>query len=295
MIITGIESLRDPFVLAENGVYYAYGTGVSRGDWEGTIWACYKNTSGKLDGEWKMTEKLVYELPQNAEKQRWAPEVHKYKDKFYMFTTYYSSKTQHRGCTILRADSPEGPFAEITNGHITPADWDSIDGTLYVDPNGQPWMVFVHEWTCWEDKVGRMAVAKLSDDFTHFVSEPVDIFKGDEPAWAVGKITDGCFMYTTKDGELLMIWSNFDKDGYCVGISRSDNGRLDGNWSHDEKLLYSKAMTGVDGGHGMIFKDFDGKMYLSIHSPNQPNDDYKAERTVLIPIKEENGTLVCEI
>jgi len=102
-------------------------------------------------------------------------------------------------------------------------------------------------------------------------------------------------MYKTADGELLMLWSNFVKKDYCVGIARSKNGRVDGKWAHDEKLLFSKEITGNDdGGHGMIFSDREGKMYLSVHSPNRPTDTVK-EEVIFVPVKEENGTLVCVI
>ena len=130
IITTGIEHLRDPFILVDKGIYYAYGTGVSEGDWQNTVWACYKNISGKLDGEWKITDCNVYVRPANAEKNFWAPEVHRYQGKYYMLATYFSSKTNHRGVSILMADSPEGPFTEITDGPATPPDWDAIDLSL---------------------------------------------------------------------------------------------------------------------------------------------------------------------
>jgi GH43 family beta-xylosidase len=297
MIKTNIENLRDPFVLVEPDGYYVYGTGVVNKDWNNTIWACYKNTGDSLDGEWVMTDELVYVRPEYAQKNLWAPEVHKYNGYYYMFATYYSSLTNRRGCTILKSDSPQGPFVEITNGHITPKEWDAIDGTLWVDENGQPWMVFVHEWISTVDRVGTMAVAKLSDDFTHFISEPVELFRADSPSWTDKYVTDGCFMYKTKDNQLLMLWSNFHtpENDYCVGIARSKNGKVDGEWIHDEKLLFSKETTGkYDGGHGMIFTDRDGKMYLSVHSPNKQIEGC-GEKTIFIPVHEENGTLVCDM
>lgn len=283
MITTDIEKLRDPCILVEDGVYYAYGTG----------WTCYKNTSGKLDGPWvKIGTVASVADPSTDGGSHWAPEVHKYNGAYYMFTTYYNAKTNHRGCTVMKSDSPEGPFVEITGGHVTPADWDAIDGTLYVDPDGQPWMVFVHEWTCMPNGVGSFAAAKLSDDLTHFISEPMELFLANEPSWAVSGVTDGCWMYTTAEGELLMIWSNFDAHGYVVAVARSSNGRLDGEWIHEKELLYSKYMTGTyDGGHGMIFTDTDGQMYLSFHSPNTAEGGRK-ERPTLLAIKEENGKLV---
>ena len=285
IIETNIEQLRDPCILLEGDTYYAYGTG----------WVCYKNTDGVLDGNWVKLDNQLVITPPNVGGCQWAPEVHKYNGSFYMFTTYLSSKTQHRGCTILKSDSPEGPFIEITGGHITPAEWDSIDGTFYVDPDGQPWMIFVHEWTSTDDGIGRMAIAKLSDDLTHFISEPSEIFRADDPVWTDKCVTDGCWMYTTSDNRLLMIWSNFEENGYCVGIAHSANGKVDGKWVQEERLLYSKTYTGqYDGGHGMIFTALDGKQYLSMHSPNTVTPERK-EKPVFIPVKEENGTLVLDL
>lgn len=62
----GIEHLRDPFILVENGVYYAYGTGIDTGSWASSVWDLYINKSGRLDGEWKHSEKPVYINPPHA-------------------------------------------------------------------------------------------------------------------------------------------------------------------------------------------------------------------------------------
>ena len=284
IITSSVPRLRDPCVLVEDGVYYVYGTG----------WECWKNTTGDLKSGWKPLG-VVAEKPAESDDNYWAPEVHKYNGAYYMFTTYHSKVTGHRGCTILKSDRPEGPFREITGGHITPKDWDSIDGTFYVDPDGQPWMVFVHEWTSTDDGVGRMAAAKLSDDLTHFISEPVELFRADAPVWTIGKVTDGCWMYRCEDGQLLMLWSNWDTLGYCVGIARSASGRVDGEWTQDRDLLFSKKMTGqYDGGHGMIFTDTDGQMYLSVHSPNDSSAG-RRETPVFIRVREKDGTLVWDL
>ena len=283
MIITDIQQLRDPCILVEDGVYYAYGTG----------WVCYKNTSGNLQGPWICLGTVAsVSDPARDGGNHWAPEVHRYKGGYYMFTTYQSKETGRRGCTVMRSDSPEGPFCEITGGHVTPAEWDSIDGTLYVAPEGQPWMVFVREWVSAPGGVGSFAAAKLSEDLTHFISEPFELFKANEPSWAAHTVTDGCWMHTTAEGELLMLWSNFDAHGYVVALAKSSNGRLDGEWIHEKELLYSKAMTGeYDGGHAMIFTALDGRMYLSFHSPNAPVGD-RRETPVFLAIEEKDGRLV---
>lgn len=284
IITSSIDQLRDPCILYDNGIYYAYGTG----------WVAYMNRSGSLDSMWFPLGRVA-EIPEEADTNYWAPEVYKYNGAYYMFTTYHSTKTGHRGCTIMKADSPVGPFVEITDGQITPHDWDAIDGTFYVDPDGQPWMIFVHEWTSTDDGIGRMAAAKLSEDLTHFISEPIELFRADDPSWGCSQVTDGCWMYRCADGQLLMLWSTSDAGGYCVGIARSESGKVEGPWTHDKERLYSRTITGTyDGGHGMLFTDKDGQMYLSIHSPNAPIGTRKSI-PVFIPVKEENSTLVWDI
>lgn len=281
IITSTIECLRDPCILVEDGVYYAYGTG----------WVCYKNTSGSLAGEWEYLD-VVAEIPAESMGDHWAPEVHKYNGAFYMFTTYRSSETGRHGCTILKSDSPEGPFVEITDGTITPKEWDSIDGTLYIDDDGQPWMIFVREWVSTDDGVGRMAAAKMSDDLTHFVSEPIELFRARDAVWSRGDITDGCWLYRCEDGQLLMLWSNWDSAGYAVGVARSVSGKVDGEWTHDEALLYSKNLSNTyEGGHGMIFTDTDGQLYLAVHSPNAAEGS-RREAPTFVAIKEVNSTLV---
>lgn len=62
-----------------------------------------------------------------------------------------------------------------------------------------------------------------------------------------------------------MIWSSFgEKHTYTVGIAHSTPGKVAGPWKQrDEPRL------AIDGGHGMIFESFDGRLLMPIHQPNQ--------------------------
>lgn len=231
----------------------------------------------------------------------WAPECHYYNGKFYLFATYHSTENDHRGCAVFRCDTPNGTFTLISKrsknaakvGHMTPADWDAIDATLYVDENGKPWAVFVYEWTSTSDGIGRMAYAPMSDDLTYLTAEPTVMFKANDPAWSSYKVTDGPYLYKCEDGTLLMIWSNMGANGYAVGIAKSSNGRLDGEWTQvSEPLLTGNRKSiysAINGGHGMLFRDFDGRLYLSIHGPNDSN--IYAAMFTLVPLIEKDGML----
>ena len=63
-----------------------------------------------------------------------------------MFATFRRKDNDRLGTAVLSAEEPTGPFSLHSEGPVTPADWSSLDGTLYIDETDQPWMVFCHEW-----------------------------------------------------------------------------------------------------------------------------------------------------
>jgi len=60
-----------------------------------------------------------------------------------------------------------------------------------------------------------------------------------------------------------MIWSSFGEHNYTVGVARSVSGRIAGPWEQIQEPLVAR-----DGGHGMIFQGFDGRLVMPIHQPN---------------------------
>jgi hypothetical protein len=80
-----------------------------------------------------------------------------------------------------------------------------------------------------------------------------------------------------------MLWSSFGKDGnYCVGAARSESGLLRGPWIQSKDPLY-----GAGGGHGMLFHDREGTLYLAIHRPNKT----PLERPVFVEVYEKEGIM----
>ncbi len=277
--------VRDPYVLVHDGKYYMYGTGLSNGAGYGCV------VSEDLENWSEQIQVFTPSADFDGYDNFWAPECHYYEGSFYLFATYLSRASGKRGTAIFKASSPTGPFEIITDGHVTPKERDCIDGTLYVDADGQPWMVYVNEWTSSPDKIGEMAIAKLSDDLTHFTSEPKVIFRADGHLWTDNRVTDGPFVYSTSKGELLMLWSNsVDKKGYAVGLAISENGKIDGNWLHYPQAFYKKDKNNeYDGGHPMLFTTLDGQLMMSIHSPNESGE--VVTHAEFIPV-EESGDII---
>lgn len=279
--------VRDPYVLVYENKYYLYGTCLSNGKGYGCV------VSENLE-DWSYPVQ-VYTPAEDSDEiaDFWAPECHYYNGSFYLFATYRSKETDKRGTAIFKASSPLGPFEMITDGHATPKGRDCIDGTLYIDGDGQPWMVYVNEWTSSPDEVGEMAAAKLSDDLSCFISEPIVLFRAKEHLWTTGNITDGPCLYRTESGRLIMLWSNISKSGgYAVGMAVSDNGEIDGNWIHYPEAFYEKGSSfEYDGGHPMIFRTLDGELMMSIHSPNgETNGVHETVR--FLPLEDTGDMLV---
>lgn len=273
-------NIRDPFVLKEDGKYYLYGT---RGE---TAWTKAEGLDVYVSDDlenWSEPHEC-FSVPENfwGEKEIWAPEVHKYNGSYYMFASFYSDK-RSRATQILKSDTPMGPFLPFTDDAITPVGWTCLDGTFYVDKNGDPYIVFCREWVQVTD--GEIHAMKLTKDLTAAAGEPKLLFSASQPEWADKTrdmfVTDGPFLYRTSEGRLLMIWSTFTPSGYVQAIAYSDNGEIDGNWLH-EKPMFDK-----DGGHGMIFEDYNGQKHLILHSPNEN----PLERPIMFDIVEKDGTL----
>lgn len=212
----------------------------------------------------------------------WAAECHPYKGKYYMFGTVRHKADSLLGTAIFVSRTPKGPYTLHSEGRVTPKGWNALDGTLYVDKKSKPWMVFCHEWTQIGD--GTVEAVRLTGDLKAAKGKPVTLFSASQAPWVrshqPGKefyVTDGPFLFRNSKGELLMLWSSFTEQGYAIGIARSQSGDILGPWEQIPEPLFVK-----DGGHGMVFRTFDGRLLLSIHRPNRTPE----ERTRLFLLRE---------
>ena len=255
----------------------------------------------------------------------WAPDVYRIGDSFYLVSTYWCTAhghdnvnrdtvyageplEGHRATVIMVSENPMGPFVPVTElctsgrdatpayaagtpGHITPAGQDCIDSIIWFDPDGQPWLVWSDESTNYEAGSGKstMQAARVSDDLTRLMSAPITLFEGQQTfaGERTNGTTDAPWLYTTTDGEILMIWSCYwygtAEDSYCVVLSRYSGRTLDdgGVWTH-ESILYDardaeKSLTAhspyyredaeyrASGGHANLLRTPDGQLYLTLH------------------------------
>ena len=242
---------------------------------------------------------LVFQLPANtwANEGCWAPEVHRWRGRWYLFVTVHNEslplaepspvpgqKTYRRSTVLAVADQLSGPFKLVRDGEpVVSKELMTLDGTLYVDPAGKPWMVYAHEWL--QLRVGAFAAVPLDDEL-RAVQAPRELFRGDaspaaKPQQGQGIIvTDGPQLYRTADGSLHMLWSSWGDDGYFQTLSRSKSGDLFGPWEHLPVWLAKGS------GQGMLFRTLEareGDWMLVVHRP------FKNARGKLYEVREHAG------
>ena len=285
--------IRDPYILplADERRYLLFGT-TGRNAWSGPGlgFDCYEsrdleNWAGPIP---------AFRPPADfwSNTQFWAPECHPWQGRYYLLASFAKDERQ-RGTQILVADKPEGPYRLHSDGPVTPRDWECLDGTLFVDDAGTPWMVFCHEWVQVED--GEMCALPLTDDLRAAAGEPTLLFRASEAAWAkpceeLGRtanlVTDGPFLHRLADGQLLMLWSSIGHEGYAMGYAASTSGSVLGPWRQSDAPIYTR-----DGGHGMLFHDFAGRLWMTLHQPNNsPN-----ERPMWLEVVEREGGLTLKL
>ena len=281
--------IRDPFIVRDEDSCYLFGT-IGKACWGGKAegFNVYKSCGDLENFEGPFP---AFRPPENfwSETQFWAPEVHQFNGCWYIFASFLVTGGR-RGTAILKSTGKvEGPYVPWSDGPVTPKEWECLDGTLYIDKDGKPWMVFCHEWLQTID--GEVCLMPLAEDFKTSAGKASLLFRASDAPWAAmnkdyrhsGYVTDGPFVYTAKNGNLLMLWSSFGSNGnYCIGLAVSESGNIFGPWKQQKAPLYS-----TDGGHGMIFKNRDGRIFLAIHRPNNsPN-----ERPVFLEMHEEGGLI----
>lgn len=191
----------------------------------------------------------------------WAPEIHIIDNRFFLAITLHK-KNCKRGTYLFESKTLDGEYSMVCR--ITPFDKSSLDGTL-VCQNGEVWCTYCHEYI--DVKDGHIRCVRLNKDMSG-IEPDTDrlLFKASANKYKLTnkkyKVTDGPF-YFEKDNRLYLLWSTELKGGkYALLLSEACEKKIDGEYIQ-RGVLFDK-----DGGHAMIFEDYDGTKKLVLHCPN---------------------------
>lgn len=280
-----LDSIRlsDPAILAdkETHMYYMTGTG-------GLLW---KSKDLKL---WNGPYDVAKTDPNSwmgPKPMIWAAELHLFKNKYCYFATFTNQNKkidtvagiaiERRASHILVSDKAQGPYLPMKDDIYLPANKPTLDGTFWIDTNGKPYMIYCYEWL--QNGNGTIEKIELKPDLSGSIGEGKLLFKASDSPWsrekdAAGndkpnKVTDGPYLFKTDSGRLGMLWTSWIYDVYTQGAAYSVSGTLDGPWIQEKEPL-----TPPNFGHGMLFKTFEGKWLMSLHSHKEVNG-----KTIRIP------------
>lgn len=274
--------MSDPFVLADKATktYYMTGTG-------GLMWK--SKDLATWSGPYRVTE-TDPEGWMGPRPMIWAAEIHPYAGKYYYFATFTNRAVnidtvmgnviERRACHVLVSDAPDGPYKPVSEADYLPDNQPTLDGTLWVDTDGKPYLVFCHEWL--QNRNGTVEKVELTADLSATTGERTVLFHASDSPWSrentddgtdmPNMVTDGPFLFRTHKGRLGMLWSSWVHDVYMQGVAYSSSGTLDGPWIQEPEPI-----TPPNFGHGMIFRTFDGRTLMAVHSHQQLAQD-KVER-----------------
>jgi beta-xylosidase len=276
-----LDSIRlsDPFILADKPTHTYYMTG----------------TGGKL---WKSRDLKRWEGPYTVAQPDpaswmgpkpmiWAAEIHAFKGKYYYFATFTNSAltidtvqgkpVERRASHVLVSNQPAGPYVPMKDATYLPANKSTLDGTFWIDKDQKPYLVYCHEWL--QNMDGTVEKILLKPDLTGTIGTGKVLFRASAAAWSrenprtgpnhPNKVTDGPWLFRTKTGRLGMLWTSWVYDVYTQGVAYSTSGTLDGPWVQEEAPI-----TPPNYGHGMLFRTFEGKLLMSLHSHKDINGKY---------------------
>ncbi|QEC79966.1 family 43 glycosylhydrolase [Mucilaginibacter ginsenosidivorax] len=249
--------LADPTIFYDNRTYYLYGTGSPDG------FAVY--TSNDLEN-WKREDKpALLKSDSYGLKSFWAPQVFKYRGKYYM------AYAADEHIAIAVSDSPLGPFTQRVHQPITEPG-KQIDPFIFKDADGKLYLYHVRL-----DKGNRIYVARLKDDLSDIDSstlmECIHADQGWENTAASGwPVAEGPTV--TKINNLYYLFysaNDFRNIDYAVGYATSASPT--GPWTkYMGNPILSRKNTGQNGsGHGDLFTTKNGELFYVFHTHSSEN------------------------
>ena len=245
--------LADPYILLDNGTYYAYGTNAGNGI------QCYVSDDLR---SWELKGLALHMDNTTETRWFWAPEVYRLNGKYIM---YYSANEHLYAAT---ADSPTGPFKQVGTYQMNNllGDEKCIDSSVFFDDDGTAYLFFVRFtdgnciWQC-----------KLADDYITPVEGTLRKCFAATQDWELklGKVNEGpnIIKYNRKY-YLTYSGNDYRSQDYGVGYAICSDIEK-GTWTkYGGNPILCRRDELVGTGHHSLFTDKEGKLRMVFHSHN---------------------------
>ena len=243
--------LADPYILLEDGKYYAYGTHDASGI------RCYSSDDLRT---WKDEGQALNKANTTEQQWFWAPEVY-HKNGHYIM---YFSANEH--LFAATADSPKGPFKQVGSYQMEKliGDEKCIDSHVFFDDNGKAYVFFVRftDGNCiWQ--------AELEDDYITPKEGTMRKCFAVSQSWEnkMGRVNEGPnVLKVGKRYYLTYSGNDYRSQDYGVGYATTSN-IASGTWTkYTGNPILCRFDDLVGTGHHSLFYDKEGILRIVFHA-----------------------------
>ena len=281
-------SAADPMIVEHEGVFYLYSTGNT---------TLSVRTSKNLL-TWS-DPKQIFALSQTGwgVKNCWAPEVHKYNGKFYLFFCGRDSSGIFHG-SVAVCDTPDGTFVPVTKEPLLNFNYSIIDLSFFCDDDGRTYILYSKD--CSTNvvngkKVSQSYGVEVSNDFTRTIGEHVllttpDVsweMKSGNTIWNEGPVV------FKRNGKYYILYSAnyYQSADYGIGYAVADS--ILGPYTKPKSncLVQGNGTTITGPGHNNLLF-FGDEIYIVYHAHTiPPNTDNGRSLYINQLIVKDDGTL----
>lgn len=242
-------TLADPFVLYENGVYYAYGTHAADG---------IEVYTSRDMRHWTFYGLALDRKNSTATRGFWAPEI------YHIGSLYYMYFTGNERLFCATSTSPVGPFIQRGGCFLQEG---SIDGSLFRASDGKYYFYFVrfnHGNEVWMAEM-REDLTGIKPETMHFCIRTDQPWETD-PKFPYAKVNEGPFVIE-KGGRYIMTYSGNDFRSKNYGVGEAVALRPEGPWKKlPDNPIFQRAGGLAGTGHHAFFKDSKGRWQMAFHA-----------------------------
>lgn len=245
--------LADPYILLEDGIYYAYGTNAANGI---QVWF-----SRNLK-EWAYKGLALNKVNTTETQWFWAPEVYHKNDKYYM---YYSAN-EH--LYVATADSPFGPFKQVGSYQMETmlGDEKCIDSHVFFDDDGTAYIFFVrfNNGNCiWKVQLEEDLITPIPSTLRQCIIAT--------EGWEIilGKVAEGPNVIKY-NGKYYLTYSanDYQSQDYAVGYATATSMSSRAWSKYSGNPIVKRVENLVGTGHHSLFTDKEGKLRIVFHAHN---------------------------
>jgi beta-xylosidase len=267
----------DPFILNDNGTYYAFSTNVGS--------AHVPILRSDTLASWTLLGDALPELPAWSEEVGdlvWAPGVLAGERAYVLYYTTRHAASGRQCISRAIAQTPEGPYIDKSTGpFICQVNLGgSIDPYPFVDTNGQTYLYWKNDGNCCDLPVG-LWVQRLSRDGQKLLGRPSELIQRDQ-LWELPLIENPAMWQ--QDGRYYLFYSGnwWESHAYAVGYAVCEHAT--GPCRKPlERPIFKAAGSVMGPGGEAFFVDAQNQLWFSYHAWTAPYTTYpKGARTLRI-------------